>query len=93
MAEKPLTARQIKALRLINLGPAQETRLAVVVVEDDLEHERAGLARVLHEREEEAIGTVQPGSVELPVPQVHELLYIGRLEVPAPDGFGHLFVL
>jgi hypothetical protein len=47
----------------------EEARLAVVVVRDHLQHQRTGAPAVPHEREQQAVGAIEPGAVELAVSQ------------------------
>jgi hypothetical protein len=48
---------------------------------------------VPHEREQQAVGSIEPGAVELAMSKVHELLHLRCSEVLAGDGLGGFAVL
>ncbi|TLD47521.1 MAG: hypothetical protein FAZ92_00136 [Accumulibacter sp.] len=75
---------------LVDRRAAQEARLVVIVVGDHLEHQRAHLVAVADEREEQPVGIVEAGAVELAVPQIDELLHLRGAKIAARDGLRHL---
>ncbi len=77
---------------LVDRRTAQETRLVVIVMRDDFQHQRAHLIVMAHQREQQPIGAIELGPVELAVSQVREFLDLGGVKVVAGDGFGHLAV-
>lgn len=83
--------RQLAKLALIDRRAAQEPRFAIVVVADDLEHERADFIPVLHEREDQPVRPIELRAVESFV--TLELFDLGCAKVPASDGCSCALVL
>lgn len=82
----------VRDLVLVDHGAAQEARLVVVVIQDHFEHQRADLAAVAHQREQQPVAVVEPGAVETALTGLAELLDLGSAEIAAGDGLRHLAV-
>ena len=78
---------------LVDRRAAQEARPVVRVLLDHLEHQRVGRPAVTHEREQQPVGVIELGAIELAVRDVGELLHVGLPESSRSMASANLFVL
>ncbi len=76
----------------INVSAAQETRLGVVVLPDDLQHQDGRLFTMAHQRKEQAIGIIEPRPIKLAISEMLQFLDLRRAEIPLCQGLGYLGV-
>src|SRR6476469_3424785 len=73
-------------------GAAQETRLVVIVIGNNLQHQCADFVTMAHKRKQQSIGAVQLCPVELAVGQAGEFFYLRHMEIVAGNGIRYLTV-
>lgn len=83
----------VRELPFVHLRPAQEAGLVVGMVLDHFQHQRIDRVVMADDGEQQAIGVIQLGPVELAVGDVGELLDFRLAEIVAGNGVGHLPVL
>jgi hypothetical protein len=74
--------RRCRDPALVDRRAAQEARLVVIVIGDHLEHQRADLVAVANQREQQPVGVVEAGAVELAVAEIDQLLDLRGAKSP-----------
>lgn len=71
---------------------AQKARLVVLVIGDHFQHQRADLVAVANQGEQQPVGVIEFGTVELAVAEIGKLLDLCAAKVVTGDGISHLAI-